>query len=862
MPADDTVRDRDLVLAPNEQAAILDETKGNVSVYVGPTKASLGNNDRPVIFDPRAQRYTRVSLEAAITPWPFAPEGHYVVLENPAVSGQEAHPREGVANSSVRLDHGRRLNLHGPTTFPLWPGQVAEVIEGHRLRSNEYLIIVVYNDEAARDNWGQAVLKGRAASTQEPPQSGGEDNTAAETPAQSGAVVRSGEEVPDLTMGQRLIVRGTEVSFYMPPTGITVLKDESDQYVRSAVTLERLEYCILIGEDGEKRYVQGPAVVFPRPEETFVEEGNNRKFRAIELSPISGLYIKVIADYEEDGKGRARIQRRVGDELFITGKDQPIYYPRPEHAIIKYDTQQVHHAVAIPEGEARYVLDRNAGKVSLVHGPKMFLPDPRNEVIVKRILSDREVELWFPGNQEALAYNRQLAQLSQTQRGREVVSPRDPGEEATLAVASAATRTRGGPQRFAGDELRRGTEYTQPRTLVLNTKYEGAVSIDVWPGYAVLIVSKSGGRRVVLGPRTVMLEYDETLMVLELSTGTPKSDDHLIKVPFLLVHNNRVSDKILVETADLCPIEITLSYRVNFEGEGQEEWFAVSNYVKLLTEHMRSLIRGVVKQHGIERFYAESIPIIRDAILGKSVRGRRTGRLFAENLMRIYDAEVLDVQIYDNTISRLLIEAQHQVVQRTLAIGEEERNQDLTRRSEAVKQAVAVLRAETASKQRRLQLAEVEETARVQLAQIAVEGAVAGRSLEVKLAGEEGLNQVNALQLTRERQVTEQELVFHKERVGIALQQLEAEVKAVVAKAAAVSPDFIAALQAFGDKDLMAKLAEAMGPLAIIDRTSVAHTIQALFQGMPIADVVGQIGQRNTNDRAVAAGYTRSVPEE
>jgi major vault protein len=36
----DRGRERDLVLAPNEFAFILDETKGNINVYVGPHKTS------------------------------------------------------------------------------------------------------------------------------------------------------------------------------------------------------------------------------------------------------------------------------------------------------------------------------------------------------------------------------------------------------------------------------------------------------------------------------------------------------------------------------------------------------------------------------------------------------------------------------------------------------------------------------------------------------------------------------------------------------------------------------------------------------------------------------------------------------
>ena len=113
-------------------------------------------------------------------------------------------------------------------------------------------------------------------------------------------------------------------------------------------------------------------MVFPRPTESFVEgEGGFRKFRAIELNPHSGLHIKVIAEYEEEGK-----THRVGEEIFITGREQAIYFPRPEHSIIEYGSRKVHYAVAIPAGEGRYVLDRDLGTVDLVKGPSMFLPDP------------------------------------------------------------------------------------------------------------------------------------------------------------------------------------------------------------------------------------------------------------------------------------------------------------------------------------------------------------------------------------------------------------------------------------------------------------------------------------------------------
>ena len=41
--------------------------------------------------------------------------------------------------------------------------------------------------------------------------------------------------------------------------------------MRDALTLERLEYCILVDQNGKKRYERGPQVVFPEPTEAFVD---------------------------------------------------------------------------------------------------------------------------------------------------------------------------------------------------------------------------------------------------------------------------------------------------------------------------------------------------------------------------------------------------------------------------------------------------------------------------------------------------------------------------------------------------------------------------------------------------------------
>src|SRR5438874_5730696 len=129
-------RERELVLAPNEYAYILDTTKGHINCYVGPNKTSLAQTDQPVVFNEKTKRFDYVvETPNAVQLFATAPAGFYMVLKNPAKDG--ANPKPGLASASVDLDVGRKLVLHGPRSFALWPGQMARVVTGHRLRTNQ-----------------------------------------------------------------------------------------------------------------------------------------------------------------------------------------------------------------------------------------------------------------------------------------------------------------------------------------------------------------------------------------------------------------------------------------------------------------------------------------------------------------------------------------------------------------------------------------------------------------------------------------------------------------------------------------------------------------------------------------------------
>jgi major vault protein len=258
---------KDLVLSINEYSYVLDETKGHVSCLVGPIKMSLSQSDRLVRFNPETKSFEACDYSQAKYLFTTAPENWYVILKNPIKDNR--HPETGKANNlpdDVKV--GQKINVRGPVSFALYPGQMSKVIKGHSLRSNQYLLARVYEADAA-------------------------NNTQGDVRDSEGNLVDTRQKYVN---GQILVIKGTEVSFYIPPTGIEVIpvhNNDAKGYVREAVTLERLEYCILKDEDGNKRYVHGPEVVFPKPTETFVTSPKGGViFKAIELSKISGIYVR------------------------------------------------------------------------------------------------------------------------------------------------------------------------------------------------------------------------------------------------------------------------------------------------------------------------------------------------------------------------------------------------------------------------------------------------------------------------------------------------------------------------------------------------------------------------------------------
>ena len=194
--AERDTRERDILVASNEYAYVQDLTKGDIVLYVGPTKISLSNTER--LVELRGGRFVPVRAEdgtLGVSSFCQATSAQYIVLENPP-KDPTTRATKG-PNSAIELLVGRKVVVPGPASFPLWPGQRAEVVDGHLLCEDEYLVVRVY------------------------------------------------DAIPNdpRPIGHQSVVRGTDTSFFVPTTGVEVvpraLGREGTAWVRKAHRLRK-----------------------------------------------------------------------------------------------------------------------------------------------------------------------------------------------------------------------------------------------------------------------------------------------------------------------------------------------------------------------------------------------------------------------------------------------------------------------------------------------------------------------------------------------------------------------------------------------------------------------------------------------
>lgn len=361
-----------------------------------------------------------------------------------------------------------------------------------------------------------------------------------------------------------------------------------------------------------------------------------------------------------------------------------------------------------------------------------------------------------------------------------------------------------------------------------------AVSVYVPPSAAILVMGRTR-REVVTGPQTRILDFDEELEVLRLSTGRPKSDEEPLETCFLQVEGNKVSDVVRVRTLDHVELEVSLSYRVSFvtRGGSREHWFTVKDYVGLLGDHLGSIVRAAARAAPIEKLHEAATEIVRGAVLGEKgapaieegggerTRGaRRPGRLFDENGMWVYDVEILGVHILDAEVRTLLADAQRAAIVAEAARREEER-----------RLAAERLRARVDGEIHAAQTAAVSSSAELAEARASLERRRAAAGIEVARIERVGRAEAEASAIIAVREAEAKAAAVLAE---VEARVLDAKVVAFERQMAALAPELVATLRSLGNQQLAAELSKNVAPLAILGGGSVTEVVERLLGSMPV----------------------------
>lgn len=867
----------------------LNETSGEILTHCGPTEFTPSANDRIVRLVPGGG-FEQAAMEAR--PFVVVNDGEYVMLSSPVNEDASEGNVNGAyvpgGNKEKDLLLGTKKVIPGPCAFPLWPGQTAEVRRAHKLSPNHYLLLEVVGPVDDKAPYYDTVLR---AAERSQAVIDSEDGTEGDKPEAEESGGRG------LSIGQRIVIQGRHTQFFVPPSGIEVVPqieeseskestgngmdllppqvreecdslvasvsdglsvkqfsvtknelrhrqdltlgqraivlaalDEAfesrnqrvrrgrsdrherkqgyqDPYSRRNVVLGPKEFCVLFDADGKARIVRGPARVSPGPNDTFMQRGSRRRvYDAYELSEQEGLWLRIVSQITRDQlRGyvpkNTELDRDVympGDELIIRGEPS-VFFPFIESEVINPKTGEPHtgndhsdivlKAHGIDQKSGIYVRDLRNGMVRLVRGEASYLVDPRCERHVHRRVPSNGWNLWV------------------------------------------------------------GHAEPHKRTQESFVDTPWAVSITIPNNEACLITSRQG-RRVEVGPKVVLLEYEETLAPLTLSKGPSKDGHQTLTTAFLRISGARVADSFEIESSDFVRIKLKLGFTGHFEASddaGRERWFQVEDPVKFLADVVRARLRRAAREKTATELLNELPQLVDNTLL-------EGGRLhFDENGMVVDAVNVLTMNIADPKLAALFGDVQRESVQLQLKDQQSTRRLLSERHQDQVDAEENELLRTSAARKAETNVADavashlVERRKAELLAQLRAEELDRQQQREErvrasKLNGErertEAESQNQLLRAQRELEATGARYALEEKHVGaiseIEKAQLRAAAEADAIKLGAVQKELVGALHAAADSEVMKAAAENMNLVALLGNRSPAEILQQLLRGTPL----------------------------
>ncbi|MDD5651075.1 MAG: hypothetical protein PHF86_11775 [Candidatus Nanoarchaeia archaeon] len=856
-------------LMPGQFAWAISRKSGQTFVIFGPDP--MDATDDEMFLLPSKNDPTKVefidSATMAIQNFVRLDTGEYAVIHNPTEQTTVEHPNgpysKGRSSGIQALKQGsKRVVISG--YFPVWPGQRIEVRQVHTLSSNQFLMAVVEGDvDEKAPYYGLTVacasIKQAIVNKKE------EHKPETLEPKAENVEVKPADPVPEkiiLKIGQRIIIPGNLTPTYIPPSGIEIIP-EAGSMIRQAVVLGPTEFCVLLDEDGQPLVKKGPGRVFPGPYHVFRDKDSRaRVYDAYHLRPDRGILLRVVVDSitkEELAKqlpAGSQLEKELytkGDEIFIHGFDSYLI-PSQSIEVIDPKTRMPHignnhssiyvQAIGVDQKSGVYVANVETGNIDLVKGETKLLLDPRKHCHVKRKI---------------------------------------PGKMWNLIIAKGEAHKR------VPDDL----------SYMVETPW--ALSVIIPNNEAVLVTSKDG-RRAEVGPKTILLGYEEWLEVLTLSRGKPKEDNMALETCFLRVSGNRISDRITLETEDFVSIQIDVKYGVEFEQktEGdQVKWFNYQDYVKFFCQTIRSRLRAAAKKINLTEIYPKMTDFVRNTVLGeKPENGHRPGMVFEENSMRVVEVDVLVIRIPDMSIAQSFDETTRQIVlseleraaqevQLTVAKRLDEINEEkvaLTLGELGRSQKISAMRTQISHDQQvtALENQKIQQQKRHDVERENTELALKIRQVEIDCERENAKKRTeldeqlkdnqaessrkrkeadNTLEIqilkTREDLAGEIEgaaisrsLEFKEKLNTLELTLIAAGATADVERLKAVQPELIAAIEGLGDKqaiaELMHNMPAATGELGYILGSGGIAGILKMLEGTPFAESLKTLKAKTT----------------
>lgn len=871
----------------------LNETSGEILTHIGPTEFTPSANDR-IVRSNEAGGFEQAPMEAR--PFVVARDGEYALLRNPVNKGEPGDMPNGAwvpgGNKEKELQLGTTKVVPGPCAFPLWPGQSAEVRPAHKLGANHYLLVEVVGEVDEKARYYKLVIESAGLSSAVIDAGEGQ-------PSEGQPAPRGRPEDRTLRLGQRIVIQGRHTQLFIPPSGIDIvapleeeapqvardtdddglanlppkaseeagkllaqvreglsqkqfstLKNElrhrqdltvgeravmlsavdsaneerqqarggrgqrterrqapADPYARRAVVLGPKEFCVLFDADGNPRIVRGPARVFPGPHDTFLHRGSRRRvYDAYELGEHQALWIRIISPISKEKLGPYLRGVALDKDSYDAGADfivrgQPtVFFPFIEGEVVHPETGDPHvgndhssvviETIGIDQKSGIYVRDLRTGMVKMVRGETSYLVDPRFEEHVHRHVPPEQWNLW--------------------------IGHAEPHKE---------------------------------QTEVVTTPW--AISVTIPNNEACLITSRHG-RRVEIGPKVVLLDYEELLTPLKLSRGPSKDGHNTVVTCFLRVQGGRVADTFEVESSDFVRFKVKLGFAGHFEGGSlveQEKWFHVEDPVKLLADTVRARVREAAHVQQATRILQDFAHVVRTTLFGEATTPLR----FEQNGMVVDHVDVLAVDIVEPQLAGLFTKMQREALDLQL------KDQSATRRLESLRHQDKVDDEEhtivrlAVERKAQSNLVDAETTHKVALRNIELRAVAQSTELdrrqeqdrktrEEQIKAERELSTAAAARRLHEAEADARanEANYRvSESHRTALAAIEKDLARAIAEAdavrlAAIQKELVGALHAAADAEVMKAAANNMNLVSLLGGKSPSELLSQLVRGTPL----------------------------